>query len=125
MLLWIMYLLGWLLFLALQISNSLKSNTNGLEYSWKGFKKWLSISLLPTLVRLFFVVIIFPAMIKGPLSSIDALLKAGGFALQGWGLAGLAGFTCEAALYQLTGLIPGLRKEVSSVVPPPPDQPKS
>lgn len=121
---WFMYLLGWALFLALQIQNSLRSNTNGLDFSLSGVKRWLSISAVPTMLRAFVVVIFFPALMKGPVAKLDATLTAAGFQVTTWGLAGLAGLGSEALLYQVWGLIPGLRKEVASAVPPPSEQPK-
>jgi len=122
--LWFMYLLGWFLLLSLQIQNSLRSNTNGLGLSWAGIKSWLSISAIQTAIRLACVIAIFPAVIKGPLTKMDAILVSAGFPLQAWGLALFGGFTCECLLYQIFGMIPGLRKEVADVVPPPADPPK-
>jgi len=119
-----MYMIGWALFLALQIQNSLRSNTNGLEYSWKGVAHWLSISAVPTLLRAFLVVIFCPALLSGPVGKLDATLTAAGFKLTAWGLAGLAGLGSEALLYQVWGMIPGLRKEVAKEVPPPAESPK-
>jgi hypothetical protein len=121
---WVMYLLGWALFLALQIQNSLRSNTNGLEFSLSGVKRWLQISAVQTMLRAFIVVIFFPALMKGPVAKLNATLMASGFEVTTWGLAGLAGLASEALLYQVWGLIPGLRKEVAAVAPPPSDLPK-
>lgn len=121
---WAMYMLGWLLYLSMQIQNSIRSNTNGLEFSMAGVRRWLSISAVPTAIRAFVVVIFCPALLNGPVAKLDATLAAAGFKVTSWGLAGLAGLGSEALLYQVWGLIPGLRKEVAAAAPPPSDVPK-
>jgi hypothetical protein len=121
---WAMYMLGWFLFVAMQIQNSLKSQTNGLENSIAGVKHWLSVQAVPLAIRAFIVVIFCPALLAGPVTKLEATLAAAGFKVASWGLAGLAGLGAEALLYQVWGLIPGLRKEVSQTAPPPADPPK-
>jgi hypothetical protein len=124
MLIWIMYLLGWFLHQALLIQNSLKSNTNGLDHSVAGLKAWIAISWVQTLIRLLIVVCIGQAAINGPGAKLNALLMNSGFELSRWGLAGLTGLSTDTLVYQVMGMIPGLRKEVAAVAPPPSDLPK-
>lgn len=121
---WAMYMLGWFLSLALKIQNSLKSNTNGLEMSMAGVRRWLSIKAVPTAIQTFVVIIFCPALLSGPITKLSATLTTSGFKVEAWGLAGLAGLGAEALLYQVWGLIPGLRKEVAAAAPPPSDLPK-
>lgn len=120
MLLWDMYIVGCLLQLALQIQNSIRSKSNGVETGWQGIVHWLRLSLLSVMIRQFFAVIMFPAIIQGPLTKLTGPLQAAGFPIPPWGIAGIFGYANGEFLNRLAGLIPGLRVEIPQLVPPDP-----
>jgi hypothetical protein len=117
-LIWTMFFVGFALHLALQIQNSVRSKSNGLDTGWSGILAWLKLSWLSVLIRLFFAAVLFPALIAGPLDKLGETLSQAGFVLPAWSLAGIGGFSADSFIYQVVGLIPGMRAEMPLLVPP-------
>lgn len=116
---WLLYGLGVVLHLALQIQNSIRSNSNGLSKGWSGVTTWLKLNGLSVGVRLFFSVIFFPAFAGPQVTRLGDALASAGFPIPSWSLAGIAGYTVDSFLNQITALIPGLKAEMPLLVPPP------
>lgn len=120
----VMFVLGWLLFLVGQMFNSVKSTSNGLNVSMEGVFRWLRFQALNIAMRVFFTVIFYPTLLKVALDKLNGPLQSAGVGVAAWGLAGLAGYMANTALFQIFGLIPWLRVEIPSLAPPPADPPK-
>lgn len=119
-----MFVIGWLVFVYLQMENSLKSSSNGLTNDWKGMKLYLRSQSDSLVWRAFFSAIFYPALIQKAVNTIEPALAVAGLQIYAWGFSGLAGFGAYGFLYQITGLIGFLRgKEMHEVIPPSEDTP--
>jgi len=116
------YWVAWLLFVLAQAQNSLLSNSNTLS-GWPGFKVWFRVQWINIATRAFFSAVLYSTLIQQVASRIQSL----GFVLTGTAVAGIAGYSANAALYQTFGLlakvIPFLRVEVHDLAPPPVEAP--
>lgn len=108
------FITGWILFVAAQAQNSVASKTNNLS-GWPGAKRWLSAQAVNLCTRAFFSGLAYGFLIHTVASKIDGL----GFHVSAHSIAGVAGYSANALLYQFFGLFPGLRVEVSDLAPPP------
>jgi len=104
---------GWILFVAAQAQNSVRSTANGLS-GWAGVREWLKLQAVNLMTRAFFSSIFYGYIIHW----VSAKLQAVGLATIGLGVAGTAGYTANALLYQIFGLLPWLRVEVQDLAPP-------
>lgn len=109
----LVFALGWLLFVAAQAQNSVRSTANGLN-GWVGFRCWLQLQAVNLATRAFFSSIFYGYLIQW----VSAKLQAAGLTIIGIGVAGTAGYTANALLYQIFGLMPWLRVEVQDLAPP-------
>jgi hypothetical protein len=108
------YVIGWLLFVAAQCKNSLNSKTNSLA-GWPGVRSWLASQSVNLATRAFFCAIGYSFLVHTVAAKIDAV----GFHVTSTMISGFAGYGANGMLYQLFGLFPGLRVEVSDLAPPP------
>jgi len=104
---------GWLLFVLAQAQNSIRSTANGLV-GWAGFTHWLRLQAVNLLTRAFFSGLFYSFIIQ----SVTTKLQAVGFAITSTAIAGVAGYSANALLYQAFGLLPWLRVEVPDLAPP-------
>ena len=109
----LVYAFGWLLFVAAQAQNSVRSTANGLS-GWAGFRQWLKLQAVNLVTRAFFSTIFYGYIIQW----VSDKLKAVGLGAIGIGIAGTAGYAANALLYQIFGLLPWLRVEVQDLAPP-------
>jgi len=107
------YTLGWILFVAAQAQNSVKSKSNSLETGWPGIKAWLKMQGVNLATRAFFSMLAYGFIIHTVTSKIDGI----GFHISAHSIAGVAGYSANAFLYQFFGLFPGLRVEVPDLAP--------
>jgi hypothetical protein len=112
-----MFVVGWLLFLLAQMQNSVRSTSNGLD-GLTGMKKWFRLQAVNILTRAFFSAALYPTLLKAALDKLDGPLHSAGLSIAAWGLAGFAGYMANTAMFQIFGLIPGLRVEIPALVPP-------
>ncbi len=110
-----LYLMGWLLFVAGQAQNSVRSTSNGLDGGFAGLQKWLSFHWVNLAQRAFFSGIFYGFIVH----TIGLKLVAAGFPVTSYMTAGIGGWAANGLLYQIFGLIPGLRIEVAELAPPP------
>lgn len=110
---------GWILFVAAQAQNSVRSSANGLE-GFAGFKRWIKLQAINLLTRVFCSAIFYGTLITW----VSQKLRSVGFALEPAAISGLAGYSANAFLYQIFGLIPWLRVEIGDLAPPAKDPPK-
>jgi hypothetical protein len=110
-----LYLMGWVLFVAVQAQNSIQSKTNGLATGFKGLQQWLSMHLVNLAQRAFFSGIFYGFIVH----SVGIKLQAAGFPVTSYMMAGIGGWAANGLLYQIFGLIPGMRIEVADLAPPP------
>jgi hypothetical protein len=112
----LLYLIGWTLFIAGQAQNSIRSKSNGLPSGFEGLKQWLDFQWLDIAHRAFWSGLFYGVIVQ----KTTALLQSVGFPVTSYIIAGIGGYTANAAVYQILGLIPipGLRKEVADFVPP-------
>lgn len=115
----LLYLIGWLIFLFGQMEGSLRSNSNGLKNDWPSRWKWISVQSDKLLTRAFFSAILEPIIVKLLIQKIEAPLQAVGLSIAAWSASGLAGYCACSLVYQITGLIPGLRAEIPELAPTP------
>jgi hypothetical protein len=108
-----MYLIGWVLYVAAQAQNSVKSKSNGLQ-GFEGIRTWLRLQLVNLATRAFFSGLAYGFLVH----KSAAMIQAAGFPLTSTTIAGVAGYTANAGLYQFFGLFPGLRVEVPELAPP-------
>src|SRR4051812_35985401 len=114
-----MFVIGSLVFLYLQMANSLRSSSNGLTNDWKGVKLYLKSQASALVLRAFLSAVCYPALIQKGTDTIGPVLKAAGWEIYAWGFSALAGFGASGMLYQVTGLIGFMRgKEMHEVSPP-------
>lgn len=122
-----LYAVGWILYVAAQAQNSVLSKSNSLA-GWDGFKRWLGAHGVNLATRAFFSGLAYGFLVH----TIATKIGSAGFPLSSHAIAGVAGYSANAALYQFFGLFPGLRVEVpdlappanSQIVAPPPVEPK-
>lgn len=114
----LMYLIGWVLYVAAQAQNSAKSKTNGLPSGFEGIKVWLRLHLVNLATRAFFSGLAYGFLVH----TIAIKIQNVGMPLTSTTIAGVAGYSANALLYQFFGLFPGLRVEVSDLAPPPNSQ---
>lgn len=112
----ILFIMGWILFVAGQAQNSVRSKTNGLPEGFEGFRQWLDIHWLDLAHRAFWCGLFYGLIV----TKTTATLQAVGLPVTSYMVAGVGGWSANSAIYQILGLLPfpGLRKEVADVVPP-------
>lgn len=115
----LVYILGWLLFVAAQAQNSVRSTANGLS-GWAGVWHWAELQAVNLMTRAFFSAIFYAWVMQ----QVTTKIEAAGLVLTGTTIAGVAGYTANALLYQLFGLLPWLRVEVQDLAPPKPGDTK-
>lgn len=108
------FIAGWVLFVVAQAQNSIRSTANGLS-GWAGFKQWLRLQAVNLATRAFFSGLFYGFIVQ----FITTKLQAAGFAITSTSIAGVAGYSANALLYQAFGLLPWMRVEVSDLAPPP------
>lgn len=113
-----LFILGWVLFVLAQAQNSVQSSTNGLA-GWPGFWHWLKLQAVNLATRAFFSGIFYGYLVQ----FVTAKIQAAGLAITGATIAGIAGYSANALLYQIFGLLPWLRVEVGALAPPSPTLP--
>jgi hypothetical protein len=108
-----LYAVGWLLYVAAQAQNSIASTSNGLAGA-AGLKFWLRKQTVNLLTRAFFSSLAYGFIVH----TMTAKIQAVGFPIESAAIAGVAGYSANALLYQFLGLFPGLRVEMSTLAPP-------
>ena len=108
------YVMGWILYVAAQAQNSVKSKTNGLASGWRGIAEWLAMHGVNLATRAFFSALAYGFFIHTMATKIEAV----GFSITSTAIAGSSGYAANAMLYQFFGLFPGLRVEVADLAPP-------
>lgn len=114
---YLLYTLGWLVFLYGQMEGSLKSPSNGLANDFAGRKKWLLVQSDQLLKRAFFSAILCPLIIKLVIAKITPPLQAVGLSVAVWSASGVAGYCAQGLVYQVTGMFTGLRAEIPELAP--------
>jgi hypothetical protein len=114
----VLYMMGWVLFVAGQAQNSVRSKTNGLPGGFAGLHAWLRFHFINLAQRAFFSGLFYGFIVH----SATTKLQAAGFAVTSYTVAGFGGFAANGLLYQIFGLIPGMRTEVADLAPPPNSQ---
>lgn len=109
----ILFTAGWLLFVAAQAYNSIRSTANGLT-GWAGLKRWLQLQSVNLTTRAFFCGLFYGYVMQ----FVAQKVEAAGLALHAYSIAGIAGYAANALLYQAFGLLPFLRVEVQDLAPP-------
>ena len=109
----VLYAIGWLLYVAAQAQNSIKSKTNGLA-GWSGIKLWLRSQTVNLLTRAFFSALAYGFVIH----TVAVRVQSAGFPVTSTMIAGVGGYAANTMLYQLFGYFPWLRVEVSDLAPP-------
>jgi len=108
-----LFALGWLIFVIGQAHNSVASTANTLK-GWPGYVTWLRAQFANLITRAFFSAIFGGYIVQ----TVSAKLISAGLSLHAVAVAGLAGYAANALLYQLFGMVPWLRVEVSELAPP-------
>jgi hypothetical protein len=109
-----LYIVGWILFVAVQCHNSVVSKTNSLPSGWVGIKCWLQVHAVDLALRAFFSALGYGFIVH----SVATTVQNVGFHITGTAIAGVGGFSANTLCYQFIGLFPGLRAEVADVAPP-------
>jgi hypothetical protein len=104
---------GWLLFVAAQAYNSIRSTANGLTGA-AGLFAWLKLQSVNLLTRAFFCSLFYGYVMQ----FVAQKVAAAGLTLHAYSIAGVAGYAANALLYQAFGLLPWLRVEVQDLAPP-------
>jgi hypothetical protein len=110
----VLYAIGFLLYVAAQAQNSVKSKSNGLQRGWSGISLWLRGNAVNLATRAFFSALAYGFLVH----TFAAKIQSAGFAVGAPVIAGCAGYAANALLYQFFGLFPGLRVEISDLSPP-------
>jgi hypothetical protein len=110
----LIYSAGWILFVAAQAYNSVRSSANGLN-GWDGYVRWLKLQAVNLATRVFFCAILFGWVMQ----LVTSKIQSAGLGLESNAIAGIAGYAANALLYQAFGLLPFLRVEVQDLAPPP------
>jgi hypothetical protein len=108
------YIIGFILFVAAQAQNSAASKTNGLAAGWPGIVEWLKMHAVNLATRAFFAGLGYGFIVH----TIASHVESAGFPVTSTTIAGVAGYSANALLYQFFGLFPGLRVEVADLSPP-------
>jgi hypothetical protein len=109
----LIYCAGWILFVAAQAHNSVRSSANGLD-GWQGYVRWLKLQAVNLATRAFFCAILFAWVMQ----LVTSKIQTAGLGLESNAIAGIAGYAANALLYQAFGLLPFLRVEVQDLAPP-------
>lgn len=112
-----LYAVGWLLFVAAQAQNSVRSSTNGLA-GWKGFVHWLKLQAVNLITRAVSCAVLYGTIVQ----SVTTKIQAVGLPFTGIAIAFFAGYAANTMLYQIFGLLPWLRVEVADLAPAPNSQ---
>lgn len=112
-----LYALGWIVCLLGQMLGSIRSRSNGLTYDFAGMWKWLLIQPDKLLYRAFFSTVLYPIVLKLFISKVSPPLQAMGLEGAVWTFAALAGFSSNNLIYQVLGLVPGMRAEIPELAP--------
>lgn len=112
-----LYAVGWLLFVAAQAQNSVRSSTNGLV-GWAGFLHWLKLQAVNLVTRAVSCAVLYGTIVH----SVTAKIQEVGLPFTGIAIAFFSGYAANTMLYQIFGLLPWLRVEVSDLAPPPNSQ---
>jgi len=107
------FIIGWILFVAAQAQNSVKSKTNGLDT----MSSWLKLHAVNLLTRAFFSALGYGFIVHTVAQKIEAV---GGLQLAATSIAGIGGYAANGMLYQLFGFMPWFRVEVADLAPPGP-----
>jgi hypothetical protein len=110
----IVYAVGWILYVAAQAQNSVTSKSNSLPPGWAGIKFWLSKHGVNLVTRAFFSALAYGFIVH----NVAGKIQGAGFEISSHAIAGVAGYSANALLYQFFGLFPGLRVEVADFAPP-------
>jgi hypothetical protein len=113
------YFIGWLVFLQLQMENSIKSTSNGLGSNWAGRAKWLKVQSSAIIARGFLCIVLYLPLVQLVTNRVGPVLERAGLSNYVWGYAGLAGFFASVLVYQVLGWVPNLRKEIPELAPTP------
>jgi len=113
-----LFSVGWILFVLLQAQNSVKSKSNGLPAGAAGIWRYIQLQAINLAVRALVSGALYPVIVNTTASK----LQAAGLALHAAGVAAIGGLAANAAIYQVSGLLPWLRQEVSDAAPPPNSQ---
>jgi hypothetical protein len=113
----ILYAIGWLLFVAAQAQNSVRSTTNGLS-GWVGFTHWLKLQAVNLVTRAVSCIVLYGTIVH----SVATKIQGVGLPFTGGAIAFFGGYAANTMLYQLFGLLPWLRVEISDLAPPPNSQ---
>lgn len=111
----ILYVMGWTLYVAAQAQNSVTSKSNGLPYGWNGIKIWMHAHFVNLCTRAFFSGLAYGFLVH----TVAEKIQSAGFPVTAPVIAGVAGYSANALLYQFFGLFPYLRVEVAELAPPP------
>ena len=112
-----LYAVGWLLFVAAQAQNSVRSSTNGLA-GWGGFLHWLKLQAVNLLTRAVSCAVLYGTIVH----SVSTKIQAVGLPFTGIAIAFFGGYAANTMLYQIFGLLPWLRVEVADLAPAPNSQ---
>jgi len=110
-----LFVMGWGLFVAGQAQNSIRSRTNGLPEGFAGLQQWLSFHVVNLAQRAFFCGLFYGFIVN----TVAIKLQAAGFPVTSYMIAGIGGWSANGLLYQIFGMIPGMRREVADFAPPP------
>jgi hypothetical protein len=108
------FIVGWILFVAAQAQNSIKSKSNSLSADTAGLATWLRAQGVNLATRAFFSALAYGFLIHTVAAKIDGV----GFHITSTSIAGVAGYSANALLYQFLGYFPFLRVEISDFAPP-------
>jgi len=110
----VLFIVGWLLYVASQAQNSVASKSNGLPPGWPGIVIWLHAHSVDLARRAFFSALAYGFLVHTLATKVEQV----GFNVSGAAIAGTAGYAANTLLYQFFGLFPGLRVEMSELAPP-------
>ncbi len=102
----------WLLFVAAQAQNSIRSTSNNLD-GWSGFKRWLSFQAVNLATRASFCTVLYSTLVGSTAAKVSAV----GLPFTATAIAAFAGYAANAMLYQVFGYIPWLRVEIHDLAP--------
>jgi hypothetical protein len=107
------YVIGWLLFVAAQAQNSVRSIANSLE-GWPGVITWLKFQAVNLATRAFFCSVLYPVFVN----DVRSRIQAAGLVFTSVTISAFAGYGSNAMFYQMLGYLPFFRVEISSLAPP-------
>jgi hypothetical protein len=108
-----LYAIGWLLFVAAQAQNSVRSTANGLT-GWSGVTHWLKLQAVNLATRAVSCAVLYGTIVH----SVATKIQSVGLPFTGVAIAFFGGYAANTMLYQIFGLLPWLRVEVSDLAPP-------